>query len=124
MDGGVTSPRLRMVRILTISTTCLHKSLSSRRTHRSQEPFLGRYGRVPNSAQPTSPSDDAFVYVESVPMKKDKSLPTPPKDGTPSGENIDGYFDGAEVGASGSGLGRKTSLLKKVGTVVKGRTAK
>ena len=53
-------------------------------------------------------------------MKTDKSLPTPPKD-TPSGEYIDSYFDGAEVGASGAGLGRKTSLLKKVGTVVKGR---
>ena len=55
-------------------------------------------------------------------MKTDKSLPTPPKDGTPSGESIDGYFDGAEFGNSGgAGLGRKTSLLKKVGTVVKGR---
>ena len=53
-------------------------------------------------------------------MKTDKSLPTPPKDGTPSGESIDGYFDGAEAGATG--LGRKTSLLKKVGTVVKGRS--
>lgn len=69
----------------------------------------------------TTPSDDAFVYVDHVPMKKEKSLPTPPKDGTPSNESTEGYFDGAEAGMSGAGLGRKTSLLKKVGTVVKGR---
>lgn len=90
----------------------------SRPTHRSQGSFLGRYGRGATA----QPSDDAFVYVDHVPMKKDKSLPTPPNYGTPSGENMEGYFDGAEVGASG--LGRKTSLLKKVGTVVKGRTPK
>ncbi|RPD55830.1 hypothetical protein L227DRAFT_294105 [Lentinus tigrinus ALCF2SS1-6] len=96
----------------------------SRPTHRSQGSFLGRLGRAANYAQPTTPSDDAFVYVDHVPLKKNKSLPTPPKDGSPSGEYVDGYFDGAEVGASGSGLGRKTSLLKKVGTVVKGRAPK
>ncbi|KAI0756894.1 Pal1 cell morphology protein-domain-containing protein [Daedaleopsis nitida] len=95
----------------------------SRPTHRSQGSFLGRFGRAANTAQPTTPSDDAFVYVDHVPTKKDKSLPTPPKDGTPSGEYAD-YFGGAEVGASATGLGRKTSLLKKVGTVVKGRAPK
>ena len=57
-----------------------------------------------------------------MPLNTAKSLPTPPKDNTPSGESIDGYFDGAEVGVGGAGLGRKTSLLKKVGTVVKGRS--
>ena len=91
----------------------------TRPTHRSQGSFLGRYGRGANMA--SSPSDDAFVYVDHVPMKKDKSLPTPPKDGTPYNETAEGYFDGAEAGMGGAGLGRKTSLLKKVGTVVKGR---
>lgn len=93
----------------------------SRPTHRSQGSFLGRFGRNGNA---TSPSDDAFVYVDHVPVKKDKSLPTPPKDTPSSGEYADDYFGGAEAGPSGAGLGRKTSLLKKVGTVVKGRAPK
>ncbi|TBU45125.1 hypothetical protein BD309DRAFT_860919 [Dichomitus squalens] len=54
-------------------------------------------------------------------MTKNKSLPSPPKDGTPAYETTDEYFDGAEMGMGGASLGRKTSLLKKVGTVVKGR---
>ncbi|KAM5536265.1 hypothetical protein V8D89_010164 [Ganoderma adspersum] len=89
-----------------------------RPTHRSQGSFLGRFGRGANMA--SSLPDEPFVYVDHVPAKKDKSLPSPPKDGTPSNESAEGYFDGAEVGMGGAGLGRKTSLLKKVG-LVKGR---
>ncbi|EIW64573.1 uncharacterized protein TRAVEDRAFT_41983 [Trametes versicolor FP-101664 SS1] len=78
----------------------------------------GRYGR---SNGQSSPSDEAFVYVDHIPMRKEKSLPTPPpKDGYTPAENQNGYFD-SEMGAgSGAGLGRKTSLMKKVRGVVKG----
>lgn len=86
--------------------------------HRSQASSPGRYGR---SNGQSSPSDEAFVYVDHIPMRKEKSLPTPPpKDGYTPAENQNGYFD-SEMGAgSGAGLGRKTSLMKKVRGVVKG----
>lgn len=86
--------------------------------HRSQVSSPGRYGR---SNGQSSPSDEAFVYVDHIPMRKEKSLPTPPpKDGYTPAENQNGYFD-SEMGAgSGAGLGRKTSLMKKVRGVVKG----
>ncbi|KAI0669800.1 hypothetical protein C8Q78DRAFT_146059 [Trametes maxima] len=77
----------------------------------------GRHGRT-NGGQ-SSVSDEAFVYVDHVPMKKEKSLPTPPRDGYSPGEHSNGYFD-SEMGVGGAGLGRKTSLLKKVRGVVKG----
>lgn len=88
-----------------------------RPVHRSQASYPGRYGR---SNGQTSPSDEAFVYVDHVPLKKDKSLPTPPKDGYTPNENSNGYFDSEPSAGSGAGLGRKTSLLKKVRGVVKG----
>ncbi|KAI0825037.1 hypothetical protein BC628DRAFT_1321102 [Trametes gibbosa] len=87
-----------------------------RQVHRSQVSSSGRYIR---NGQ-TSPSDEAFVYVDHVPMRKEKSLPTPPKDGYAPAENSNGYFDSEMGGGSGAGLGRKTSLLKKVRGVVKG----
>ncbi|KAI0335176.1 hypothetical protein GY45DRAFT_1241087 [Cubamyces sp. BRFM 1775] len=97
----------------------------ARPTHRSQASFPGRYARSPNGQSP--PSDEAFVYVDHVPVKKDKSLPTPPKDGYTPNENSTGYFDPENsVGSAGggAGLGRKTSLLKKVRGVVKGGPSK
>ncbi|OSD03166.1 hypothetical protein PYCCODRAFT_1444569 [Trametes coccinea BRFM310] len=82
----------------------------ARPTHRSQASFPGRY---------------AYVYVDHVPMKKEKSLPTPPpKDGYTPMEGGNGYFDPDHSTGSaggGGGLGRKTSLLKKVREVVKGK---
>ncbi|KAI0778281.1 hypothetical protein BD413DRAFT_465919 [Trametes elegans] len=91
----------------------------ARPTHRSQASYPGRY-----RANQSSPSDEAFVYVDHVPMKKEKSLPTPPKDSYSPNETSTGYFD-SEMGAGGgAGLGRKTSLLKKVRGVVKGGPSK
>lgn len=63
------------------------------------------------------------------PAKKDKSLPaTPPftLGQSPYENNADGYFDSASGGyaTSPGGLGRKTSLLKKMKGVVKGANAK
>lgn len=83
-----------------------------RPTHKSQNSFLGRFGGRGSKELP-SQEDDAFVYIEEpAGGRRDKSLPRPPT--SPREQGQDGYFDQA-----GGGLGRKTSLLKKVKGVVK-----
>ncbi|KAI0321723.1 hypothetical protein OF83DRAFT_1050771 [Amylostereum chailletii] len=82
---------------------------ASRPTHRAQNSFLGRFGR--NGESSLSPTGDAFVYVEDPKMK---DLPQPPSAESPTDRDL-GYFDGASPG-----LGRKTSLMRKVRGVVKG----
>lgn len=86
-----------------------------RPTHRSQNSFLGRFGGGPRGPKDLpSPSEEAFVYVEEPPSgRREKSLPRPPT--SPQDPGSDTYFDGAN-----GGLGRKTSLLRKVKGVVKG----
>ncbi|GJE87653.1 hypothetical protein PsYK624_037360 [Phanerochaete sordida] len=94
-------------------------SQPQRPTHRSQNSFLGRFGGRPSKDLP-SPEEEAFVYVEEpAPGRREKSLPRPPTSPNDSGQ--DGYFDQSYGG--GAGLGRKTSLLKKVKGVVKGNGA-
>ncbi|KAI0788494.1 Pal1 cell morphology protein-domain-containing protein [Abortiporus biennis] len=94
---------------------------TSRPTHRSQNSFLGRLGRGKEAGSPTSENSDAYVYVDEPATvgRRDKSLPaTPARDAEGSG-----YFDsnaGGYVGSPGGGLGRKTSLLRKMKGVVKG----
>ncbi|KAI8990527.1 hypothetical protein BD414DRAFT_413610 [Trametes punicea] len=110
---------------LTIRGSMSQPPPPTRPTHRSQASSPGRYGRATEGQ--LSPSDEAYVYVDHVPMGKEKSLPTPPpKDGYTPAENGNGYFDpdtstGSAGGGGGAGLGRKTSLLKKVREVVKGK---
>ncbi|ETW87419.1 hypothetical protein HETIRDRAFT_407073 [Heterobasidion irregulare TC 32-1] len=89
----------------------------SRPTHRTQNSLLGRLGGRPGREN-VSPSAEAYVYVEDPKMKE---LPVTP--GSPHPNHDRGYFDGQPAsapGASPAGLGRKTSLLKKVKGVVKG----
>ncbi|KAI0082282.1 hypothetical protein K474DRAFT_1586070 [Panus rudis PR-1116 ss-1] len=108
-----------------------HGAAPTRPTHRAQNSFLGRLGRPANGASkegtsPTSDNSDNFVYVETG--RKDKSLPaTPaaPRGGHNPAEEGGGYFDSAGgtgyvTSPGGGGLGRKTSLLKKMKGVVKG----
>jgi hypothetical protein len=87
-----------------------------RPTHKSQNSFLGRFGGGRGSKDLPSPEDEAFVYVEDpAGGRRDKSLPRPPT--SPREQGPDDYFD--QSYSSGGGLGRKTSLLKKVKGVVK-----
>jgi len=87
--------------------------ISPRPTHRPQNSFLGRLGGSRNNAA-SSEKPEPFVYIEAT---SNKDLPATPR------ENINyldhnssgGYFDGS---APSSGLGRKTSLMKKMGRVV------
>jgi len=114
---------------VTHSTSAAH-GYNARPTHRSQNSFLGRMGRgAKEETSPTSDGAEQFVYVNEAPgMRKEKSLPAPPAfrggGNTSPGENGGtGYFDstsGGYVGSPGAGLGRRTSLLKKMKGVVKG----
>lgn len=102
---------------------------STRPTHRSQNSFLGRFGRpgTGNGREyPGSPHENER-YV-SVDDRKDKELPKPPlgSSGASSVENGVDYFDTnhGSYGASpsgGGGLGRKRSLLQRVGKAVTGK---
>ncbi|KAJ4486048.1 Pal1 cell morphology protein-domain-containing protein [Lentinula aciculospora] len=89
-----------------------------RPTHRSNNSFLGRFG----SPKPTSenPLSEPFIFIAPSNGPGEKDLPPPPTDGYSPRENGPaGYF---EAGSSpGGGLRRKTSLMKKVGRVVRGR---
>ncbi|KIK82303.1 hypothetical protein PAXRUDRAFT_832283 [Paxillus rubicundulus Ve08.2h10] len=104
-----------------------------RPTHRSQNSFLGRFAggngpsgdRRGNTKENTSPTpDDSETYVYIDDPRREKRLPATPyaqaTDRTPSGEDK-GYPEGTPGSpGSGGGLGRKTSLLKKVKDVVRG----
>jgi hypothetical protein len=99
--------------------------------HKHQNSFLGKFSGGPqrrSSKDETSPSSDAsekFVYVDAVRGSKDsqrKELPpTPLSSGnvnTPE-DNPAGYFE--DLNGSGGALGRKSSLLRKVGRAVRGK---
>lgn len=95
---------------------------SSRPTHRSQNSFLGRFSNGTGRPNTSPPSDEAYVYVDDP--RRDKRLPATPyapaTTRTPSTEDRRGYFDGTSSSPPLGGLGRKTSLLKKVKDVVRG----
>ncbi|KAF5375254.1 hypothetical protein D9758_000347 [Tetrapyrgos nigripes] len=90
-----------------------------RPTHKSNNSFLGRLG----SPKPET-TNEPFVFIDNTSKEKDKDLPAPPMDSASPRENSSSsgsYFDiNGGTGAS-PGLGRKTSLIKKVGRVVRGR---
>lgn len=88
-----------------------------RPTHRSHNSFLGRFANGTNGVRPAS--DETYVYVDDA--RREKRLPaTPGTTRTPSHEDKRGYFDGTPTSPGSGGLGRKTSLLKKVKGVVRG----
>ena len=94
-----------------------------RPTHRSQNSFLGRFGGASRANQPTvAEKPEPYVFIEP---QTNKELPVLPTSTSAPGENIpsQGYPEG-QMGATSSSpgdrLGRKTSLMKKVGRVVRG----
>jgi hypothetical protein len=100
--------------------------MSPRPTHRTQNSFLGRFaqgqGKAPNQPQPTSPVEP-FVLIEATPHNN-KDLPAPPpaleESGSGSGEYFDQQGGTGSSPPSGTGVGRRSSLMKKVGRVVRG----
>ncbi|KAF8213112.1 Pal1 cell morphology protein-domain-containing protein, partial [Mycena galopus ATCC 62051] len=102
-----------------------------RPTHRSQNSFLGRFapsnGRTANGQMsPASETSESYVFIEpkkSLSKDDGKELPSTPAGSPPENPNS-GYFDEPEAvssGSGGGGLGRKTSLMKKVGGSCGGR---
>ncbi|KAF8905515.1 Pal1 cell morphology protein-domain-containing protein [Gymnopilus junonius] len=93
---------------------------ASRPTHRPQNSFLGRFGGNANRNPPLAEKPEPFVFIEA---NNNKELPAPPPVAEAQYDEGQGYFD-APVSAGptspGGGLGRKTSLMKKVGRVVRG----
>ena len=77
-----------------------------RPSHRHRDSFLGRFTR--SGRGDTSPVEP-YVYIE------DRTKELPPTPVSPMG----GYFDPAN--SPGGGLGRKTSILKRVKGVVRGK---
>ncbi|CAA7258682.1 unnamed protein product [Cyclocybe aegerita] len=99
----------------------------ARPTHRSQNSFLGRFaGGGPKASQAppmTTTATEPFVLIETNQNNKELPPPPPNNETTPPGEYYStGYFDtpGGSGTSPGGGLGRKTSLMKKVGRVVRG----
>ena len=104
---------------------------ATRLTHRPQNSFLGRFAggnaidtdRRGNTS-PVIDNSETYVYIDDP--RKEKQLPATPNAPatarTPSGEDRYADYDGIIPGSPGAGpgLGRKTSLLKKVRGVVKG----
>lgn len=99
--------------------------------HKHQNSFLGKFNgpqrrTSKDEASPQSDTSEKFVYVDAVRKSKDsqrKELPpTPLSSGnvnTPETNNGDGYFE--DVSTSGGGIGRRSSLLRKVGRAVRGK---
>ncbi|KAF9462176.1 Pal1 cell morphology protein-domain-containing protein [Collybia nuda] len=91
----------------------------TRPTHRTQNSFLGRFGGT-RANQTVSEKSEPFVYIDA---HNNKDLPAPPQATNeapgeqPSGEYFDSTAGGGAFPTS-PGLGRKTSLMKKVGRVV------
>lgn len=98
---------------------------SPRPTHRPQNSFLGRFSGNSRSQHQHGGSVDKpepFVYIEAH-TNNNKDLPAPPPMGEEPSTSGEGYYD-SNVSTSppggGGGLGRKTSLMKKVGRAVRG----
>ena len=92
---------------------------SGRPNHKSQNSFAGRLaGEGIKEQLPSPQEEDIYVPAEAT---KNKDLPRPPNtNSSSSGEK--GYFDPADDQLPAIGLGRKRSLMQKVGGVVgKGR---
>ncbi|KAK2461968.1 hypothetical protein APHAL10511_006431 [Amanita phalloides] len=92
----------------------------SRPTHRSQNSFLGRFGHKTSPTHNTgSDKSESYVFIDA----HNKQLPA-----TPGQNTFDNHIDTAPALVygdinvpSGSDLGRKTSIIQKVGRVVRGR---
>ncbi|KAF9270157.1 Pal1-domain-containing protein [Marasmius fiardii PR-910] len=95
-----------------------------RPTHRSQNSFLGRFGNSRSPGPPDPQLSEPYVFIDPTSNITDKDLPPAPL--SSHKEEGAGYFDSTSPGAipapsPGGGLGRKTSLMKKVGRVVRGQ---
>jgi Pal1 cell morphology protein len=92
---------------------------STRPTHRPQNSFLGRFGGG-TRGNPMSEKPEPFVYIDAQNNKELPATPDAAEESSVEQAPTDAYLDGAGRSAS-PGLGRKTSMLRKVGRVVRNR---
>lgn len=95
---------------------------SPRPTHRSQNSFLGRFGGAPRANQlPVAEKPEPYVFIEP---QTNKELPVLPSSPSALGDDVPFQnYPENQMGTSSSPvdrLGRKTSIMKKVGWVVRG----
>ncbi|KAM6498048.1 hypothetical protein JOM56_005996 [Amanita muscaria] len=88
---------------------------TTRPTHRSQNSFLGRFGGASKSQSgsaqgASSEKPEPYVLIDA----HNKQLPAPP------GQTTDTVNQAAYSSGNGAALGRKTSLIQKVGRAVRG----
>ncbi|KAF9455094.1 hypothetical protein P691DRAFT_654706 [Macrolepiota fuliginosa MF-IS2] len=83
----------------------------SRPTHRSQNSFLGRFGKSP---QPQG--SEPFLLIDPLPSNKE--LPPPPM--ASATNSRDSAQTGVPQDYASPGINRKTSIMKKMGRVVRG----
>ncbi|KXN93262.1 hypothetical protein AN958_00186, partial [Leucoagaricus sp. SymC.cos] len=85
----------------------------TRPTHKSQNSFLGRFGgKQPQGGDRSEP----FLLIDPLPSNKELP-PPPPMAAASSGDSVQGS---APQEFGGPGINRKTSIMKKVGRVVRG----
>lgn len=91
---------------------------SGRPNHKSQNSFPGRLaGGGVKEQLPPPQENDTYVPAEAA---RYKDLPRRPR--TTSGNTDDrGYFEQSDVEQPANGMGRRRSLMQRVGGVVKGR---
>jgi hypothetical protein len=102
-------------------------SYATRPTHRPQNSFLGRFGagNKSNTAPPYSPGSEKpepYVLIDA----HNKQLPATPGPNPADMASYDAglalsYADGNSPPTGGAALGRKTSLIQKVGRAVRGK---
>ena len=85
---------------------------SPRPTHRSQNSFLGRISGAPRANQQPVVEEEPYVFIVPQTDKELPGLPFARGEDTPPETQMDA--------TSSSPLGRKTSIMKKVGRVVRG----
>ena len=92
---------------------------STRPTHRHQNSFLGRFGGG-TRANTVSEKPEPFVYIDAQNNKELPATPDLTEESSPSHSPTRASFEGTGRSAS-PGLGRKTSIMKKVGRAVRSR---
>ncbi|TFK77161.1 hypothetical protein BDN72DRAFT_830326 [Pluteus cervinus] len=95
-------------------------SSAPRPTHRPQNSFLGRLGGGGPRQNPTTPPasgdrPEPYIFIDH---QANKDLPATPQ--FTASDSTNGALAESPSNEAGPGLGRKTSLIKKVGRVVRG----
>lgn len=91
---------------------------SPRPTHRPQNSFLGRFG---GGTRGNVDKSEPFVYIDALNNKELPATPDAAEESSLDNLPSTAYSEGPGRSAS-PGLGRKTSLIKKVGRVVRNRS--